>query len=360
MTRAKKNLVSAGLAGLAAALVVLTWGCDATDPDMVDAPGAYVLVANQGNFSDSNGSVTRYDPETGEVTTLVSSPGSIIQSLTVRDERVYVAMNTGDRIDVVDPARGVVDQILDVTSPRYMAWTDTDRLVISNLFDNTVSVVNITGGTVTGVVDVGSNPEGVTVHGGRAYVSNHGFGAGTSVSVIDLAANAIAGNIETECDGPRFTFVDREAEMWIVCTGRTLYDSNFNVIGTTDGAVLVTSLGSGQVVKRFAVDGLVGTAGPGQDAYYSAESEALFVVVSSSSIHQFDTSANQLVREVGPLPGPPIGAIAYDPIAERLYVGRVPGFTMAGSVDVLSLDGTSHGSFTAGVAPSHIEIVRGG
>ncbi len=44
---------------------------------------------------------------------------------------------------------------------------------------------------------------------------------------------------------------------------------------------------------------------------------------------------------------------------QRLYVGRVPGFTQAGQVTVMKPDGTVADEFSVGVAPSHIEILRG-
>ncbi|MDX1741223.1 MAG: hypothetical protein R3178_08025, partial [Rhodothermales bacterium] len=118
-------------------------GCDSSDPIDDTTPDTIVVVANQGNFGDGNGSITQYDPASGAVVTILSQPNSIIQSLSVRDGLLYVAMNTGDRIDVVDAGRGLIGQIVDVMSPRYIDWIDSDRLLVSNLFENKVSVVDL-------------------------------------------------------------------------------------------------------------------------------------------------------------------------------------------------------------------------
>ena len=341
-------------------LVFSALGCDSTDPDVLIDSSTTVLVANQGNFADGNGSITAYDPESGQVSVVLTRPSSIIQSIAIRSGLIYVAMNTGDRIDVIDVARGLVGQVVDIPSPRYMAWSDTDRLLVSNLFDNTVTVVDMTSSLAVGQVDVGPNPEGIAVHNGFAYVANHGFGAGTTVSVVDVSTSQVSRTMDIDCDGPRFLFFDSQDEMWTICTGQTIYDQDFNVTGTTDGAVVLVDPTSGEATTRFDLDGMVSTAGPGQDAFFSRQAETLFVVVEGDRIVQLDTASNRVVAVIGPLAGAPIGSVAFDDVDGRLYVGRVPGFAQSGQVTILGLDGTVVGEFSAGVAPSHIEILRVG
>ncbi|NNE47952.1 MAG: hypothetical protein HKN37_14975 [Rhodothermales bacterium] len=333
-------------------------GCDTAATDPAEDLTTYVLVANQGNFGDGNGSVTRFDPETGTVTSVLARAGSIIQSIFVRDNLTYAVMNTGDRIDILDQSRGLIGQIVDVPSPRYIAWADTDRLLVSNLFDNTVSIVDLTTSSIVGSVDVGPNPEGIFVGGGLAYVANHGFGSGSTISVVDIGTGQVVRTPDLACDGPRFVFMDAQSELWIVCSGQVLYDANFNAVGTTNGAVLVMDRTTDAILNRFDVGGMITTPGPGQDAFYSESSESLFVVLESESILHFDTAQNLQMQQIGPLSGDPIGAVAFDAGSERLYVGRVPGFTQAGEVTILHLDGTVLDSFTAGVAPSHIAIAN--
>jgi YVTN family beta-propeller protein len=340
-------------------LLVILIGCDASDPDDTTS-GIRVLVANQGNFADGNGSISGYNPDTGDVSVVVSQTGSIIQSIAVRDGLLYAAMNTGDRVDIIDATRGLVGQIVDVSSPRYMAWADADQLLVSNLFDNTVSMLSVTSGTTVASVGVGVNPEGITVHGGLAYAANHGFGEGATVSVIDIATAAVVQTLILACDGPRFVFFDREEEMWTVCTGKTMYDAEYNVVGTTNGAVLVVDPASGQTQTRFDLEDMVSTAGPGQDAFYSEGAEMLFVIANSDRILRFDTAQNRSLATIGPIAGAPLGAVAFDDVDQRLYVGRVPGFTQAGRVTVMQPDGTVAGEFSVGVAPSHIEILHDG
>ncbi len=338
-------------------LVLTTTGCElASSEDSPSSTGS-VLVANQGNFGDGNGSITAYDAETMKTRTMASNLASIVQSILVADERVLVASNTGNRIDVFAASGGnQIAQITGVSSPRYMGRVSASTIVVTNLFDNTLSFIDLDSSSVTTTVAVGANPEGVLVRAGEAYVSNHGFGSGSTVSVVDLSRRIVSRTITVNCDGPRFTAFDRQGELLVVCSGQTIYDSEFNVIGTTDGAVLVLDAATGNEKGRIIVDGMILTAGPGQDAFYSSSAALLFIVRDQSHILVIDTDLDILLREIGPLSGAPIGGVAYSDSDGLLYVARVPGFTQSGSVTIMTTDGSVVGQFQAGVAPSHIDF----
>lgn len=345
------------------AFLPLLAGCDLLDRNEPEQPGVTaVVVANQGNFSDGNGSVTVYDPLTGlNRPAAITDLGSIVQSLLLAHGRLYVAANTGGRVDVFDAeSLQRVGQFADVVSPRYMLPVG-DRVYVTNLFGahdsftgGKVTVLDPDSGVKVNEIEVGDNPEGLALVGDRMFVANNGFGNGRTLHVIDTRTDAVAATVDVDCDGPRFLSADRRGRVFVVCTGRTIYDDQFNVIGETNGAVRVVEATSGDVVARFEVDGRLGTAGPGQDAFFAGDAELLFVVKDASSVLVFDTALTSLVREIGPFDGPSIGAVAYDEREGLLYVGRNRGFAEAGVVTVHDQDGVETGRFDAGVAPAYI------
>ncbi len=351
-------LPSFRLAVLLVAAVVLA-ACELSSSEDDTPVLGKVVVANQGNFSDGNGSVSVYDPATGESSVMVSGLASIVQSIHVSDARVHVASNTGNRVDVFDPVTGdQVSQIVNVESPRYMSRADDATLLVTNLFDNSVSLIDLGQSRVSATIEVGANPEGILVLGDEAFVANHGFGAGESISVVSLPGRAVSRTIDVDCDGPRFTFLDAQVELLVVCSGQIIYDAEFNVVGTTDGAILVLDPASGVETDRISLDGMITTAGPGQDAFYAASLRRLFVVLEQRTILAIDTDVNAVSNVIGPIEGEPIGGVAYRDTDGLLYVARVPGFTQAGSVTMLSLDGSVVAEFGAGVAPSHIDFIE--
>jgi len=79
-----------------------------------------------------------------------------------------------------------------VLSP--VVWAGTPQAYITNLGDNTVSVIDTASNTVTATVSVGSFPNGVAVtpDGAHVYVA-HVFG--DTVSVIDTATNIVTATV---------------------------------------------------------------------------------------------------------------------------------------------------------------------
>lgn len=349
-----------------ASLVLLpfTAGCELLGGnDEKDAAPAGVLVANQGNFTQGNGSVTAYDPETGQVDAgVISGLGAIIQSIHLSGGRIYVVANTGDRIDVFDAdTYEQVGQIGGLVSPRYMVDGPGGRAYVTNQYGaagsftgGSVSVLDLASNTKRKDIPVADNPEGLALAGNRLYVTHHVFGNGRTISVIDVETEAVVDTIDVDCDGPRAIFADREGDVFVFCTGKTLYDDAFNVIGETNAAVRVLDGETGAILKRIEIDGRIGTPAPGQDAFYASGSNEIYAVKDEHTVLRFDTARNVLAGQIGPLEGGTIGAVAYDAASEVLYVAHVPSFTERGTVTLHDRGGALVGSFTAGVVPSHI------
>ncbi len=338
-------------------------GCELLSPEKEETGSpAGVLVVNQGNFSDGNGSVMVHDPASGTVGRLEVDFGSILQSAAVMDGRLFVAANSADRVDVFEVGTwqrlAGIDGIL---SPRYFAQVDADKAYVTNLFKSgysggSVTVLDLTQLAVTGQVDVGDNPEGMAVHQGVVYVANHGFGWGNSLSVLDIETDTVVRTMVLDCEGPRSVFVDDEDEIWIFCTGRPLYDEEFNESGHTDGRVLVLRAAGDEVV-RFDVAGGLRTMGPGQDVTFSAKTGLAFAA-GTTEIHVFDTATNSRSQPLALPSGASVGAVAYDREEDRIYIGHVQGFLSAGFVTVHDRSGAEVRRFGAGVAPTWITFLR--
>ncbi len=322
-----------------------------------------VFVGNQGNFSDGNGSVTTYDPESEASTArAIGDLNSIVQSVTVADGVLFVAANTGDRLYRFDARSLAAQPSIKVFSPRYVA-VDGDRAYVTSLFGargsftgGRLNLINLAGdGVVTDSLGAGNNPEGVLITEDRVYVAVHGFGNASTVFAYDRDGRLRA-EIATGCSGPRALHEDEQGDVWVVCTGALEYDGDFAVVGETPGQVLV--LRGNTVAARFPLDARTATAGPGQESFYNSEDETLVVVVGGRRVLRFDTQTNQSTGELTlPDDANPIGAIALDGTRDRLYVARVPSFDVAGYVTIhASSGGAELSRFATGVAPTSIAI----
>ena len=350
---------------------LLLAACDTGDgPDAPSVSG--VLVVNQGNFSQGNGSVSSYTPADG-----TSNPdaltgfASTLQSALVVNGRLFVAADKAGRLDRFAASTLARDgaALAGLKSARYLAASAT-RLYATSIAD---TLGGFSGGAVNVLDDAGTRivrrialplaAEGVAVAGGKAYVALHGFGSGRDVAVV--AGDRLERTLSGVCDGPRSVFADDEGDVNVVCTGATTYDANFNVTGRTNGAIVVIDGATGAVEARVALPAQAGAANSGQDGFFDPSTDVLFVVV-GQAVHTFSTTTNTLTAAPLVTETTPIGAVAYDTARKQLHVARYPAatpFTVSGSVAVYTVAGTlGTGSATAtplraysvGIAPTFI------
>ncbi len=346
----------------------LVGGCDIVntkDDENDNDVRSHVYIGNQGEFGAGNGTVTRYDPATNSATTAFRDLETIVQSIEIDGDLLFIVANTGGRVDVLNHKTGaLVGQVEGLVSPRYLAMTD-DKLFVTNLYG---SVDSFTGGIVSVIdratyqhledIEVGNNPDGIARVGNRVFVANQGFGAGRTVSVIDATSDEVITTTHVDCDGPRYVVPDSDGDVFVTCTGQTIYDENFNEIGTTDGEIVILNAVSGAVTGRLPVEGRMMSAEFGQDAYFDAESRRMYALSERDGAYFvliIDTEDNVITGEVGPLDGS-IGSVAYDAEEDVLYLGYINGFTQAGTMRVVDMDGELIRSFSAGIAPTSIRF----
>jgi len=363
-------------------LLVLGSGCglfggddEGSDEDPV-GPSSLV-VAIGGNFADQNGYLMLYNAETG-ATIRLPDLGAFAHSLTLKDDKAYVSLNTftTGRVDVVDLVSGQIVQQISVASPRSTAFAGDETLLATNLSvfgaegpePGIVSSIVLSTESVESVAIVGLYPEGIVVKDGRAYVANSGnLGNGTTLSVIDLSS-AEEARVELGCDGPNEVFIEGGNEVVVVCEGKVVYNDDFTeIIEQTNGQVVFVNPATLQVIDRIVLDLRPGSANGSQSAFYDDISGELYVISDAADVFlRIDTDRSVLeatidVPDQDDLTG--LAAVAYDGLSERLYLARLakgPGgfgdFTAAGAVIVLDRRGALVDRFTAGPAPSHIAV----
>ncbi len=343
---------------LVALLALTVSACDSSEPD--DLSDVVLYVGNAGNFSDNNGSLTRYALETGTTTQdAVPNLGGLVQNLTRVGGELFVLLNFDDsfstgrgRIDVIGGAGQRLRQI-DMRTPRGLGGAGAAGYV-SNLYADTVTPVDLVAGTVGTPILVGARPEGVVEAAGRVYVGNANFGSGTTVSVIQNGA--VTETLADVCAGPRTLLADREQEVWVICTGQSDFSTG---TVTAAGQVVVLDGATGAVRQRVTFEGeTLGSFTQGQDGFVTDDGRQVFVVA-DGAVLRFDTRSNTLTARIE-TPGAPIGAVAYSAVDGRLYVARADAgnpYAADGAVTIHDLTGAKVGRFAAGIAPSALAFV---
>ena len=116
-----------------------------------------VLVLCEGAFQGNSASVSVYDPsdETLENNAFEAvngyNPGDVLQSAAVDGETVYLVLNNSAKIEVMDKSSLVADAPINgLISPREMVIVSGAKAYVSNLFSNSVQIVDLTSSSVTG------------------------------------------------------------------------------------------------------------------------------------------------------------------------------------------------------------------
>ncbi len=321
-----------------------------------------VYVGNQGNFSDANGTVSIYTPATAEsVPDGLPNLNTLVQNITLHENTGFVMANTSDRIDIFDLASNMrTGQILDIPSPRYMTVVADDKAYVSNLFSSTVTIIDLATQAVAGSISAGTNPEDIAAAAGYAFVANNGFGFDSTLTRIDIATDTVVDTLSLGCDGPRSLEVDNEDELWVFCNGKTVFNSDFTeIIEQTNGQVLVVDPATTEIKERINVDTQIGASSSGQDTYFDATNNTIYLV-RGSELLVFDTASNTQGTSVTVPGDESVGGVAFDAASNQLYLGRITSFTEVGFVSVHSTDGAEVSRFDAGIAPTSIVLLQTG
>lgn len=343
--------------------------CDTNDdPDTPIVSG--VVVVNQGNFSQGNGTVTSYDPATG-ATVQGASLSSTLQGALVSNGLVYVTADKAGRVDVFDAATLARSgaPVSGLGSARYLALAN-NRLFVSAVTDDSskgytsgglVSVIDVTSRTVVKRLKFPLNTSGLAVAAGRVFVAVGEYGSGRNVAVINPSTLTVERTIEGVCDGPRSLFVDDENELNVFCTGTTTYDANYNVTGRTNGAFVVLDPASGTVKARVDLGAQAGATNSGQDGAFDAQDDVIYYV-QQKTVRRFSTRTNAVLGtfvtpEAASILG--IGAVGFDAQRRELHLGLYPPtatFSTAATVAVYpaAAPATARTTYTAGIAPTSI------
>lgn len=338
-------------------LLCTTSACDNSE----NTPATGIYVANQGIFGQNNGTITIYNPITQSTTQdAVANVSTLVQSLSFSNQTGYIVANTGNRLDIFDAATNTrTAQIRKLNSPRYFLKNNTKGYV-SSLYADSVYVLNLNNNSITKRIKVGATPEGLAMVDNQLFVANSGFGAGTTLSVINMLTDEVTTNVNLGCDSPRMIFADAEDEIWAICLGNTIWNANYTqIISQSNAKVVVVNANTKMVTKTFNLDTQAGAAGTGQDAYYDSISKQLFVI-QKNKILIYNTPTNEL-KETKTLPtGTQISAVAYDGNTNLLYLAKLPAtnaYSSAGTVEVWNAT-TKTAEFNTGIIPTHIDFVR--
>lgn len=327
-------------------------------PVEVDTTG--VLVVNQGNFGQGNGSVSYYDEDQMSISNQViknanseNAIGAIIESIYHLDSVGFLVCNAPDKIEFfnLNDYTYLSNPTTSVSQPRYMTIVG-DKAYITcwgpftanyTLEESYVAVMDLSTKEIVNSLECGSGPEGIMAIGNKLFIANS---FETSVTVIDLN-NDSSSKIDLGA-APQHFALDGSGTLW-VSLGSAFGAHTSENVGLQSINTESNSKGAFVQVPNLSDDGVLAIDGAGEKMYVLA---AAPWPETDTNVLEFDINAKSLAGD--PLvSGKNFIGIGYNVSTDKLYVADAAGFAGNGKIMVYDIDGLLLDEQVTSIGPFH-------
>jgi YVTN family beta-propeller protein len=327
-----------------------------TDGQVTDVYGVYVL--NEGNWGSNKASLDYYDYSTGtyrkniygnanpEVTLGLGDVGNDIK---IYGSRLYVVVNSSNKVEVLDVKTAKKIGKVDVTNCRYITFNGGKAYVTS--YEGYVAVIDTATIAVTKNIPVGREPEEMAIVNNKLYVANSGGYSPqnyeSTVSVIDLATETETKKIEVAINLNRLK-ADQYGDIYVSSRGD--YDaisSNLYVIDTkTDEVKKSFNIATSNFTIHNDVAYVMGIS---YDSNWNTVASYAKINVKDETVMagSFITDGTEKNIKV------PYG-IAVDPLSEDIYVTDAKDYTTPGELYCFDKTGKKKFQVSTGDIPAHL------
>lgn len=337
--------------GLQFIIVLLLFASCKKKPEAPLVPEKYengILVLNEGLFEQNNSSMTFYDGSESFQLVFKSENGRGLGD-TANDfdtytllgkEYIIIAVNVSSQIEIIDrKSLQVVAQIplfdgINARQPREIEIYGT-RAYVCN-FDGTVAVIDLISYSIIDLIEVGANPDGMTIVGDYLYVSNSG-GLNypiydSTMSVINLSSLAVEETFETRINCNQM-ITDEQGEIYLVSNGNYM---------DVPRALLRIDASSNTVIETTEMQ--ISSLTPAGNGFYFYNSDDAAIYFYNALTETVDPSPLISLADYETFYG-----LTYDSTNQRLFCVDGNGYVNSSTVRAYNLSGEVLFEFQAGI-----------
>ncbi|WP_367913666.1 DUF5074 domain-containing protein [Leadbetterella sp. DM7] len=346
-------------------LCAFLYACDTDENTQPEQPyGKGVIVVNEGNFTDNNGTVTFLPANAQSITYDIfqkentrSLPGGVSGYGEVNGKGIILVDNSGpglDKIEIVDAGTFKSEATIpsaEIENPREVvkvsntkayvtAWDVTGSWPDTYINPGYIAVLDLTSNKLTKKIPVQHGAQSIAVVGNEAFVGNI-YSGKTVITVVDINTDAVKQTIEAGAD-PEVIGVDANNKLWVYAGGALKkINPSARVVEST---VKLNPASAGQSPGKFVL---------------SHDKKTLYFTLSAydenwNEVGQvYSTSVDATtINATTPLIKKIFYGMAADPETGIIYGGLVPSFKQAGYVFRYQPNGTLIDSVKAEIAPA--------
>ncbi len=341
-----------------------------TEPAFTDIYGFYLL--NEGNMGSNKASIDYFDATEGiyyrniyaeRNPTVVKELGDVGNDIQIYGDKMYAVINCSHKVEVLTPDSAKRITQIDIPNCRYVLGNGDFVYVSSYVgpvqIDPTAPLgavfkVDTLSLAVVDTVEVGYQPEEMTIIGNYLYVANSGGyrvpDYDNTVSVIDLQKFDVV-DVITIDQSANFHRLDHDSQ------GRLWLSSRGNYYGDFDSDLFVVDPVGKQVIKDMEVpvsdmwaDGDTLYVISTEWSYITGENTVSYAKIDMTEMEVLDRNiikdgTDQQIKV-------PYG-IAVDPITKDFYVCDAKSYVVSGTIYCFDSDGYLKWSQTTGQIPGH-------
>ncbi len=188
-------------------------------------PDTKVLVINEGGFGYNNAGISLYDPTSGAVIEDYykqqnnnEALGDVCQSICKFNNRYYAVMNNSGKIVVVNATDLVKTGVITgFNSPRYMLPVTYNKAYVSDLYSNSIKVIDLNTNSIKGSITCMAGTEEMVLIYNKAFVTN---GNSNYCYIINTVTDVISDSINIGKGGTS-SVIDKNSKIWILPGGST-------------------------------------------------------------------------------------------------------------------------------------------
>lgn len=339
------------------AVAFLGFGCDDNFGEVVLDSSPYnsgegVFILNEGNFNSGNGSISFYRPDSAKIINNVfyrenSRPiGDVPQDIAIHQGRAFVTVNNSGTIEIIRLDDFVsIGKIPGLASPKYLLPVASDRVFVTDLYSDSIAVINPEIAEVSGYINVGYSTDRIIRVGGEAWTIcwsqlAHPDKVNNQLIIVNIDSQQVVDSIRITKE-PNSLVQDANGNIWVLCSGgfmNTIFPSLLRINPATR-------------IVEAAFEFPSKTMSPSMLCINKAGDKLIFL---NKSIYQMDIDAGQLPS--APLidgEGSLFYAIGVDPVSDWIYVSDAIDYQQSGIVYIYDNEGNEMDECRSGIIPGN-------
>lgn len=302
-----------------------------------------MLVVNEGNFGWGNASISLVDTESGVVVEDYykqqnnnAAIGDVCQSIVNFQNHYYIVVNNSNKIIEVNAGDFKKTAVISgLQSPRYILPITHSKAYVSDLYSNSIQVVDLNAKSVSKQIPCHGWTEQMVMLYGKVFVSNIKT---NYCYVIDAATDEITDSIFVG-EGANSLAFDKYDKLWVMAGGN-------NTNGVLARLVKINPSNL-QIESSFTFN----AADSPNNLCFNKTLDTLYFL--NKGIWQMPISSNQLPSHALVNQGTKVFyGLAVNPKDFRIYVSDAIDYVQKSKIEVYAVQGHFLKSFNAGIISS--------